>query len=242
MEARKLLIAEGNEEFRLALKDALRGAYRIRSSGEGKETLSLLRSFKPELMILDLMLPGLDGISLLESAAAAGIRPIVLATTRFHNEYVLEACARLGVGYVMVKPCDIPATVERLGDLSSQIGPPALTSPEPRTYVSNLLLSLGIATKLNGYGYLREAVILMSRDPEQSVTKVLYPRVAAMFHCKSTHVERSIRSAIESSWKRRDDRIWHLYFRPGADGEIPKPTNAEFISRLADSLRLNQDN
>ena len=187
------------------------------------------------------MLPGLDGISLLQSAAASGLCPMVLVTSRFYNDYVLTALGELSVGYMMRKPCDIPATAARIGDLSRQIRTPLVTPPDPQTQVTNLLLSLSVPSKLRGYAYLREAIPMMLKDPDQPITKVLYPAVGAIFGCKGTHVERSIRSAIETAWKQRDDRVWQRYFRVGSDGVIPRPSNAAFISRLADALRLSQD-
>ena len=240
MDTLKLLIADGNEEFRQALARELDGAYFVRCCGDGKEALSLLRSFAPDILVLDLMLPELDGISLLQSASASGLCPMVLVTSRFFNDYVHEAMEDLGVGYMMRKPCDIPATAARIGDLSRHIRPPQVTLPDPMTHVSNLLLSLGIPTKLRGYVYLREAILMMMKDPDQPITKVLYPSVGAMCGCKGTHVERSIRSAIDTAWKQQDSRIWQLYFHAGSDGVIPRPSNAAFITRLADALRLNQ--
>lgn len=242
MDALKLLIADGNEEFRLALAQALQGAYYVRSCESGKDALELLRSYGPDVFVLDLMLPELDGISLLQSAAAAGIRPMVLATTPFLTDYVLDAAQKLGIGYMMRKPCDIRATVARIRDLSQRLAPPPVSQPDPRTNVTNLLLSLGIPTKLHGYAYLREAILLMSRDPGQSITKELYPMVAELCGCNPKHVERSSRNAIEAAWRHRDDRIWQLYFQPGPNGIIPRPTNGTFISRLADSLQLSGDN
>lgn len=241
MDALKLLIADSNEDFRLALTQALQGVYYVRSCRTGKEALELLHSFHPEVLVLDPMIPELDGISLLESAAAAGIRPMVLIATAYVNPYLTDAAGRLGIGYIMIKPCDIPATVARIADLSQRIQPPVLTVPDPRSNVSNLLLSLGIPTKLHGYGCLREAILLMARQPGQSITKELYPKVAALCDCEPKHVERSSRSAIHAAWERRDERIWKLYFLPGPDGTVPRPTNGAFISRLADSLNTNGD-
>ena len=225
----------------MALAAELQGAYHVRCCGDGKEALSLLRSFVPDVLVLDLMLPELDGISLLQSAASAGLCPMVLVTSRFYNDYILGALGELSVGYMMRKPCDIPATAARIGDLSRHIRAPLITPPDPQTQVTNLLLSLNIPSKLRGYAYLREAIPRMMKDPDQPITKVLYPAVGAVFGCKGTHVERSIRSAIDTAWKQRDDRVWQRYFRVGSDGVIPRPSNAAFISRLADALRLNQD-
>lgn len=240
MDALKLLIADGNEEFRLALTQALQGAYYVRSCCSGKEALALLHAYNPDVLVLDLMLPELDGISLLQSAVSSGIRPMVLATTPFLNDYVLDSAQKLGVGYMIRKPCDISATVARIRDLSQRLQPPPVSQPDPRTNVTNLLLSLGVPTKLHGYGYLREAILLMAKDPGQSITKELYPKVAALCGCEAKHVERSSRNAIEAAWHHRDDRIWQLYFQPGPDGSIHRPSNGAFISRLADSLLLSQ--
>lgn len=240
MDMLKLLIADGTEEFRLALADTLRGAYYIRTAREGKETLEMLHSFCPDVLVLDMMLPGLDGISLLQAAAAAGLQPMVLATTRYVSDYVLEAAGQLGVGYVMVKPCDVKATVARIADLSQRLHRPMISQPDSRTTVSNLLLALGIPTKLRGYGYLREAILLAAANPGQSITKELYPAVGVLCESTSVHVERSIRSAIHTAWERRDERIWQMYFQPGPEGRISRPTNAAFISRLADGMSLGK--
>lgn len=237
MEIRKLLIAEGAEDFRLALADALKGVYHIRISREGQETLDLLRTFKPDLMLLDLMLPGLDGISLLQQAEEEGILPVVLATTRYVSDYVMETIAQLHVGYIMMKPCDVGATIRRLADLSRRIHQPMPTRPDPETNISNILLALGVPTKLRGYTHLREAVLLMAEKPGQAITKELYPAVALRCNCDATHVERSARSAILAAWQHRDEQIWRLYFPPDSDGKFPRPTNAAFITRLAELIR-----
>lgn len=239
MERRKLLIAEGSEDFRRALAEALGGIYCIRTTGDGKEALELLRSFRPDILVLDLMLPYLDGISLLEAARNDGIRPLVLATSRLINDYVTEAAQRLEIGYLMRKPCDISATVTRVGDLERKREQPRTALPDARTHVSNILMALGIRTRLNGYRYLREGIILMAKKPGQSMTKELYPGVAAICGCKGRHVERSSRTAIESAWENRDRAAWSVYFAPGGEWEQECPSNGAFISRLADVLRLS---
>ena len=237
-----VLLVEDNEDILANLYAYLEPlGYELDCARNGRTGLEMAASGQFDLVVLDIMLPGLDGISLLQSAAASGLCPMVLVTSRFYNDYVLTALGELSVGYMMRKPCDIPATAARIGDLSRQIRTPLVTPPDPQTQVTNLLLSLSVPSKLRGYAYLREAIPMMLKDPDQPITKVLYPAVGAIFGCKGTHVERSIRSAIETAWKQRDDRVWQRYFRVGSDGVIPRPSNAAFISRLADALRLSQD-
>lgn len=237
MQMLKLLIADSTEEFRLALTEQLAGSYVIRSCGRGKQALEMIRSFKPDMLVLDLMLPELDGISLLQRLAADGPLPIVLATTRYVTSYVIDSVAQLGVGYVMVKPCDVNATAERIRDLSRQRPPMPLARPDMNTVISNVLLELGFSTKHRGYQYLREAVAEMIRHPGQMVTKELYPEVGKRCDANKDQVERCIRGAIEAAFRNGEEAQWRRYFRPDGDGKLRRPSNSTLINTLAERLR-----
>lgn len=239
MEMLKLLIADTGEEFRQSLADQVRGAYRIRICQEGHQTLETLLSFKPDLLVLDMMLPGLDGVSILEAIHRSGLHPTVLAVTKWPTDYMIQAAGRYGVGYMMVKPCDVKATAARLKDLTERLDPTEIARPDPRAIVSNILLGLGFSTKLRGYTYLREAILEMADNPGQSVTKVLYPAVGRICGADRIQVERSIRTAISKAWEKRDEAMWRLYFPASSDGAVIRPTNAVLITTLAD--RLNRD-
>lgn len=239
---RKLLIADASDEFRSELAETLRAAYVVHECREGHQALQMLHSLKPDILVLDLMLPGLDGISLLQEAAEADLQPMVLATTRFVNDYVLDAAERLGVGYVMVKPCEVRATVSRIADLTQRLKAPSVSRPDSRTLVSNVLLSLSVPTKLKGYACLREAILEAMRDPTQQLTKELYPKVGERCDGNGVQVERAIRSAIKAAWNRREERIWRLYFRPNMEGVLERPTNAAFILCLANRMSMEQGN
>lgn len=237
LELPRLLIADATEEFCMALVDFVRDFYEIRTCREGNEALQVIRSFRPHILVLDLMMPGLDGITLLQRAAQEGHTPMVLATTRFQSDYVLETLARLGVDYLMVKPCEIKAVAARVKDLSGHLKPMEVEKPDPRTQVSNTMLKLSFSTKLHGYSYLREAIVETVMHPGQMVTKELYPTIAAMNHGSTDQVERSIRSAITKAWAAGDETVWRRFFLPEADGRVRRPTNAAFITRIADYIR-----
>lgn len=236
MEKRKLLIAEGSEDLRTALADLFRGSCQVQTCSDGNEARQALCRFSPDVMVLDLMLPGLDGITLLQWARDQGICPTVLATTRFCNDYVAESAQRLGVSYLMIKPCSLNAIAARVADLNRRIPTKTVTGQDPEARVGALLLALGIPTKLRGSVYLRQAILLYARDPLQSITKMLYPEVAKCCGCAPSHVERCIRSAVDAGWKKRDNEIWKLYFRQDGEGRVQRPSNGAFISRLAESL------
>lgn len=240
LETQTLLIADSSEEFRTTLAQALQGNYRVLCCRTGMEALDILRRETPDLFIMDLMLPEVDGLTLLQRLHELGIHPTILATTRLVNDYVISATTKLGVEYLMIKPCDIRAIVRRVRDLSSRKSRAAAGSPDRRTYVSNLLTALGISSKLRGYNYLRAAILAMLENPMQSITKELYPGVARQFGCTSSQVERSIRNAIQQAWERRSDEVWSTVFQADNTGTIPRPSNAAFVSRLADRLLLDQ--
>lgn len=240
METLKLLIADAGEEFRQALADQLRGSFRIRVCQEGHQTLEMILAFKPDLLVLDMMLPGLDGVSILEAAHSCGLHPTVLAVSKWSNDYMVRSASKYNLGYMMTKPCDVKAVASRLKDLAEQLDPEEIGCPDFRTTVSNILRNLGFSTKLQGYGFLREAILEMAENPGQSVTKILYPAVGKRCDANVTQVERSIRSAIGKAWQQRDEAMWRWYFPVSGGGELQRPSNAVFITTIADRITMDR--
>lgn len=241
MEQLKVLIADGNDAFLAELSQVLQSLYSLRICRDGVETMQLLERFAPDILVLDLMLPGMDGISLLRATARAPHQPKVLATTRFISDYVMDALDHLQVGYVMVKPCDIHAIAARIADLSRLSLPHRVQPAGQRDTASHLLLTLGVQTKRKGYRCLQEALLLKQHDPGQSITKELYPAVAAVCGSSALRVERAIRCAIEDAWEKRNETVWQLYFPVQTGATHRRPTNAAFISRLADCIAAPEE-
>ena len=233
---RKLLIADCSEDYRTALAAVLRSQYHVLCCRSGTEALALLHQERPDIFVLDLMLPELDGLTLLERISSNGICPMVLAVTPILSDYVFSCAQRLGIEYLVRKPCDIEAIASRVRDLSHRLKAPE-PKMDPDSYIRNLLLSLDLSTKHNGYTYLREAILLMAKDPAQSVTKMLYPEIARTNGCHKENVERSIRTALDRAWEKRNPQTWQKYF-PNAQ---QRPSNAVFISRLAEALLLEEE-
>lgn len=237
MDTRKLLIADPTAEVGGVLADLLGGTYTLRVCRNGIEARKLLDSFQPDVMVMDLALPGLDGVSLLKAAALKTPRPSILVTTLFLSPYIENAVRQIGADYLMMKPYDIHAMVERIHDLLECSPEEVFSPPSAGVTVANMLLALNVSTKSRAFQCLEMAIELYGEDPCQSVTKVLYPAVAKCCGGSSASVERAIRGAIHAAWERRDDAVWRVYFHPGRDGEVPRPTNTVFISQLAEHLR-----
>lgn len=241
MQMQTLLIADGSELFTARLAECLRDSFHIRICHDGVTALEQLREKKPDVFILDLLLPQLDGISVLQAAATENLASHVLGLTGFASAYVLESAERLGVTYLMMKPCEPEAICARLKDLTKHTRPDPVVQPDIRATVSNVLLSLRIPTKLRGYVCAREAILYLMRCPGMSVTKELYPAVAALCDGTPAQVERAIRGAIQAGWTTGAGEAWAQFFQRRADGTIHRPSNAEFLSRIADHLALDRD-
>lgn len=235
---RKLLIAHSSEELAASLDMMLSGQFQIAVCSDGDTAQKLLQTFLPNVMILDLLLPQKDGITLLEDAAS--FRPeVVLATTRNLSSYTRITAEVHKIDYLMQTPCPVRHIVRRLMEVIEfkDLEPPSIREPESRA--TRHLQLLGIPSHMDGYIQLQLGIPLFSRDRAQKLSKELYPEIAKLGGFGSADpVERSIRCAIKAGWMHRNDSIWRNYFLPDNNGSIPCPSNKEFISVLAEVILL----
>ena len=243
-----VFIADSAEEFCASLSTALLHADGFHVAGtanDGEQTIRMVSSLKPDVLVLDLMLAKQDGIAVLKAISNMDKRPVILATSGFVTDYVASAAANLGVRYLMLKPCDMAALVERLEEIR---GGESLRSPATqRTGVTNIeamvtgiIHEIGVPAHIKGYQYLREAIIIAVNDMDviNAITKVLYPQVAKAFQTTPSRVERAIRHAIEVAWDRGDLDTLQRFFGYTVSNTKGKPTNSEFIALIADKLQL----
>ncbi len=245
--ATSIFIADGSEDFCSGLSAALQragGFQIIGTAGDGEQAIRMILERKPEVLILDLMLAKQDGISVLKAIANMESKPVTLATSAFVTEYVSAAAASLGVRYLMLKPCDLSAVVERLEELRGGESHKQLTRRNDKTSIEALVTSIiheiGVPAHIKGYQYLREAIIIAVNDMDviNAITKVLYPQVAKTFQTTPSRVERAIRHAIEVAWDRGDLDTLQRFFGYTVSNTKGKPTNSEFIALIADKLQL----
>ena len=243
-----VFIADSAEDFCSGLTAALQRADGFRvvgTAGDGEQAIRMIEEKKPDILVLDLMLAKKDGISVLKAIANMKHKPITLATSAFLTEYVSTAAANLGVRYLMLKPCDMAALVERMEEIR---GGESLRYPVQRrndkvsieTLVTNIIHEIGVPAHIKGYQYLREAIIIAVNDMDviNAITKVLYPEVAKNFGTTPSRVERAIRHAIEVAWDRGDLDTLQRFFGYTVSNTKGKPTNSEFIALIADKLQL----
>ena len=243
-----VIIADNSEEFCSALTAALHQTDRFRvldTANDGERAIALVSEQKPEIFVLDMMLAKKDGISVLKAIAGMDKKPVTLATSRFITDYVASAAANLGARYLMLKPCDMRALVERLEEIRG--GENLRITPERsndkrsiESMVTGIIHEIGVPAHIKGYQYLREAIIIAVGDMDviNAITKVLYPQVAKTFQTTPSRVERAIRHAIEVAWDRGDLDTLQRFFGYTVSNTKGKPTNSEFIALIADKLQL----
>lgn len=228
-----LLIADSSGIFTSALEAALKDQFQIVTCADGNTLQMLLPQYRPDVLILNLMLPYKDGLTVLQQSPFQP--PLIMAITMHVNAYVEHAVTALGIDYVMISP-SVSAVVLRLQDLIRQYTVPA-PNMDMEAKAAHHLRQLNFHVHLNGYQQLCLALPMFARNPRMFMTKELYPAVARLSGCKDGRsVEHSIRKAIQAAWRTRDNAIWRKYFPMGPGCTTSCPTNKEFICRLAEIL------
>ena len=228
----KLMIADGTEEIRQALENKFQDCCLIKTCADGEAALELLQHFVPDVLVIDLMLPKTDGLTVIQALRQQQMKTMVLAQTSIDSPYIMDWLRRLDAAYVMYKPCHLQALEARTRDFLALLEDTPPQMPQVDQVIAGFLMSLGFSAKLDGYNYLLDALPIYAKDPSQAITKELYVAVGNLRNKEPTLVERSIRSAIDKAWRERDDGIWRQYFHCAPDGTVLRPSNGTFIARV----------
>ena len=235
----KILLADSSDEFRLLLRHVLEetGEFHVvGDTGDGDEAWELIQQTSPDVVVMDVILPGLDGVSLLQRMPK-NVKTIVLSA--FCSQNTVQEVMRLGAWYFIPKPAHLDSLLERIRQaVTPENG--TLSLPSLESDVTAIIHEVGVPAHIKGYQYVREAIILAVQDMDviNAVTKVLYPEVAKRFSTTPSRVERAIRHAIEVAWDRGDLETLQSYFGYTVNSAKGKPTNSEFIAMIADRIRL----
>ena len=254
----QVLIADADPDFQRTMTQALSREGDMEAAGvssDGLETLSLIQTARPDVVLLDLIQQRLDGLAILRRLAGREDAPPVLVLTGFVNAAVVAECAKLGAAYFIPKPCDPGALLQCLRQYAkAEKRPPAAVpglAPAPKvpaptpahleSAVTNILHEMGVPAHIKGFQYLRAGILFTIRGTGSvaGITKVLYPEIAKRFSATPACVERAMRNAIEIAWNRGDFEMQQKIFRGTISGAKGKPTNGEFIALLAEHIALH---
>lgn len=241
-----VVLADANEEFRTMLRQRMEGTGEFHVAGStenGDQALDLVRRLRPQLLVTDVVLPGLDGFGLLRQLNQLGQgAPRTIVVSSFCSRRTVAQVMEMGVYFFLPKPVNEESLLELMRQAAAPEQEEAPFAPALEGMVTAIIHEIGVPAHIKGYQYLREAIMIAVNDMDviNAVTKVLYPEVAKRFCTTPSRVERAIRHAIEVAWDRGDIETLQKYFGYTVNSAKGKPTNSEFIAMIADRLQLQR--
>jgi two-component system response regulator (stage 0 sporulation protein A) len=256
----QIVIADDNKEFSDILCEYLNSQGDIEVVGmakDGNEACELITERVPDIAILDIIMPHLDGLGVLEKLRGVQLkkRPLFIILSAVGQDKITQRALALGAEYYIVKPFDMDVLVSRIRQLKESNHNSVIRSdhmmetkssyhvPVQRNLeveVTNIMHEIGVPAHIKGYQYLRDAIMMVVKDLDiiNSITKQLYPSIAREYNTTPSRVERAIRHAIEVAWSRGQVEAIDSLFGYTVSIGKGKPTNSEFIAMVADKLRL----
>ena len=263
-----VFIADDNQEFSTTLATYIKNQEDMVVVGrakDGNEALDMIPNLMPDVVLLDVIMPHLDGIGVLEKINMIKLdkKPICVMLSAVGQDKITRRAIELGAEYYLVKPFDIDLLITRIRELknykptqSNNFISRDMSMQKPQyidisnsnnkseenleALVTNVIHEVGVPAHIKGYQYLREAIIMVVNDIDviNQITKSLYPKIAEKFTTTPSRVERAIRHAIEVAWGRGQQEVVENIFGYTISASKGKPTNSEFIAMIADKLRL----
>lgn len=263
----KVLIADDSLDFATLMKQNLEFNDAIEVVGiakDGLEAIEMTKQLQPDVLVLDIIMPNLDGIGVVEKLNAENIDVKIIMLSAIlssgKQEKLTSILISLGVDYLMAKPFDIKSLVNRIIQISNndnglatqtntskqeifsfvnQSNKETVNEESFESKITSIMHSVGIPAKVKGYSYIREAILLSIENTNSNkMTKDVYPKIAEKFNSTPSRVERAIRHALEISWNQNKESISSLIFGKSVRVTDKKPTNSEFIASIADKLKL----
>lgn len=259
-----MAVVDDNEKMCCLLEEILKSEDDIEVVGKaynGIEGVKLIKEKQPDVVLLDIIMPQLDGLGVLENVnkdSQINNPPVFIMISAIGQERITENALNLGAEYYIMKPFDNETIVRRIKQLKGRFellntekrrnsifenhssSSKMLTNRSLETEVTSIIHEIGVPAHIKGYQYLRDAIMMSINDMDMlnSITKLLYPSIAKRHKTTPSRVERAIRHAIEVAWSRgKMDTIDKLFGYTINNGK-GKPTNSEFIALISDKLRL----
>lgn len=256
----KILVADDNREFANILREFLSRYNEFEIIGvayDGNEAINLILDKKPDIAILDIIMPIVDGIGVIQRINESNLdkKPEYLILTAVSQERMTNKIINLGIADFMLKPFDLEILAQRIIEVASETNTNKVYETKP-SYILNtnksnnmeieitkVMHTIGVPAHLKGHQYLREAILMTIKDNNVlgAITKQIYPDIAIKHKTTSIRVERAIRNAIETAWNRgKIDTLQNVFGYTINIGK-GKPTNSEFIAMIADKISLEMN-
>lgn len=249
-------VADDNERILELLGEIVSSDKELKLVGKannGEDMLQIIKQNEPDVVLLDLIMPKVDGLSVMDLVNADKTmkkRPEFIIVTAVGQERITEDAFQRGASYYIMKPFNnemllnriksVRVSPKREGSSKSAVACQGKEQENLESHVTNMIHEIGIPAHIKGYHYLRDAIMMAVEDMDvlSAITKILYPTVAKKHQTTSSRVERAIRHAIEVAWSRgKLDTLDELFGYTVSNGK-GKPTNSEFIALIADTIQL----
>lgn len=254
----KIAVIDDNEAMTDLLVDLLDGLANFQVVGQaydGKTGIDMILEKQPEVVILDLCMPYIDGLGVMEALHEQPDQnfPKFVITTCVGQEHITAKAMKLGATYYMIKPFDFEYFKNRLNELALELRAEGTSEnndlvsenshdlPKPLvSKVSEVLQEIGVPAHTKGYTYLKDAIVLVHDDVKymMKITKNLYPMVAQRHETTSSRVERAIRNSIELTLAQGDHEALVKVFGHRIKSSNNKLTNSEFIAIVAEKIKV----
>lgn len=244
----RIVVADDSEITRSLIVNYLSEEADIEIVGavsDGEEAINVIKDTRPDMAILDLVMPKVDGLGVMDeithSGDYVGDKPEYIVISAAGSEKIISEAIRMGASYFIMKPFNGKELVKRIKQIASRsVGAPMpshqvayVENTRPTTYalVVRMLRNLGVSVRMTGYKYIRDAIIYVVNDPDSlaSITKTIYPEIAEANQTSPGNVERNIRYVIEVTWSERGDPKYSAFFEEVFGSDDAKPTNSKFI-------------
>ena len=252
----KLVIIDDNDKCRELLKDCVNATddiILVGEAGDGQQGMECIKRTDPDVVLLDISMPYMDGMDTLKRLKITNQRPAVIILSSNQNDSVIQEAMRNGAVYYVVKPFNEIELMKKILFFAGtnninefkNINLSIKTTVSPCPYIdvksalSSLLKKMGVFPKLKGYWYLKMGIekILSFKNERYMITKDIYPYLAKENSTTIMKAERAIRHAISVVWKDTDQEIVRYLFKEHIE-KFKRPTNTEFMSSLAEYLNL----
>ena len=250
MERVSILIANENTDEMNQISEKLTNEKfecTIEKTSNGKEAFEKVSNGGYDMLVVDLVLPEVDGFEIIEKAKQVNSSIKIVVLSALSSDTFIKKTISLGANYYMLKPVNFDILAKRVFDLfeeeqnASAVLSKNDNDKEIEEKITNIFITVGIPAHIKGYQFLREAIKLAMENPDiiNSITKKLYPSIAERFDTSASKVERAIRHAIEVAWNRGKIENINSIFGLTVYSNNEKPTNGEFIALVADKMLLD---
>ena len=245
------LVVDDSMEFTSSVKEYFKNNAVIKIVDvvtDGEKAVDYIKEHQDniDVILMDLIIPGKDGLQILEELEELKIKKHLIILSSYRKDYTIRMTSRFNVDYYMLKPINLSSLENRIKEVmeenKNELYVEKQVNPKIQLQVTELLHNLGVPSQIKGYQYLREGILMLYKSTGLigGITKEVYPEIALRYNTTPSRVERAIRHAIEVSWNRADYEMMNKIFGHSIDYDRAKPTNSEFMVTLSDALRLNQ--